>query len=98
MPRNPAPTANSKNHPVSLALRSEDLLPLPRLWVGREAMEEVLKITDRYRNKVNTIRARVYAEHPELDVANEKGNETPIAQQALHDKDAAWAAYERMRS
>jgi hypothetical protein len=90
MPSKPITKITDKTSPVAVALRAEGMVTLPRLWVAKEAMEEILKITNRYRDKVNTVRARVHQEHPELDEAQ---TAAPI-----NSKEAAWAAYERMRA
>lgn len=46
-------------HPVAHALRKAGFIPVPRLWVHSDALPEIKRITDRYRDEVNDIRASV---------------------------------------
>lgn len=74
-----------KNNPVAEALRKAGYIPLPRLWVKPADMPAIHQIADKHRMAVNNIRGLINA------------GETPEAD-PVHDKDAAWEAYERMRS
>lgn len=48
-------------HPVADALREAGFIPLPRLWIHGDAMPELKRLTDRYRDEVNEIRGQVRA-------------------------------------
>lgn len=99
-----------KEHPVSHALRGEGFFPLPRLWVKQEDLEVVIQMANKHRATVNKIRAEVHAQHPELEdrrpsavkkslvEADFAKIEQAVVAQAVSDKEAAWAAYERMRN
>lgn len=75
---------------VSLRLRAEGFVPLPRLWVKAEAIPEIHVISSRYTSEVNRIRAEIHGG---------KGPAKPVnpIEQAKKDKEAAWAAYEKLR-
>ena len=74
-----------KDSPVAKALRSAGFVPLPRLWVKPTDMPKIHEIADKHRTAVNNIRGQINA--GEIQEAN------PVL-----DKEAAWEAYERMRS
>lgn len=97
-----------KTSPVSVALRDAGFVPLPRLWVRKDAMKDVHKITEKFAKEVNDIRSQVHLDHPELGdqrpvfhkgrLAEEAADaEEDLVAKALSDKEAAWAAFEQMR-
>lgn len=106
----PKATPTFKDHPVSVALRAEGFIPLPRLWVKPEDMAEIAKMAQRHKDRVNDIRSEVHRKHPELGdqrppFHKNKLVETDFAKlekvitsKAMTDKEAAWEAYERSRN
>lgn len=73
-----------KETPVADALRKAGYVCLPRLWVKPSDMPSIHKIASKHRDAVNDIRGQANSGH------QHKAN-------PLSDKDAAWAAYEKMR-
>lgn len=70
-------------------LRAAGYIPLPRLWVKPEDLEEILKIASRHKEDVNDIRgaARRAA----------FGDPDHLEEDAKTDKDAAWELFEKRR-
>lgn len=95
------PSHDPKDSPVALALRSEDFVPLPRLWVKRSDMPKIMDIAGRHKDEVNRIRAKAHDENPSTEDRRPVFHKDRVAEEqqllanAVHDKDAAWAAYER---
>lgn len=73
-----------KNTPVSTALREAGFVPLPRLWVQASDMQAIHQIANKYHATVNAVRTQFQA--------NRLNKPNPV-----EDKDAAWAAYEKMQ-
>lgn len=71
-------------------LRARGYVPLPRLWVPREAMHEIHAITDRYREEVQAIRQEING--GPLPPKQEEKPKDPAT-----DRDAAWDAFEKQR-
>jgi hypothetical protein len=92
---------------VSVSLREAGFVPLPRLWVKSEDMTKIHKIAHAYKDIVNQIRQDHAKDNP-LDDASDDLADKP-AEPAIsssraqksdpkHSKDAAWAAYKKMRT
>lgn len=77
--------SNSKPNPVANALRKAGYVPLPRLWVKKEDMPAIHQITDKHCNVVRDVRRSI-------------NGQPPAEPDPVTDRDAAWAAYERMRA
>ena len=75
-----------KNSPVAEALRKAGFVPLPRLWVKPTDMPKIHEIAEKHRMAVNNIRGAINSGEP------------PAEPDPVFDKDAAWEAYEKMRS
>ena len=80
-----------KKNPVADALRKAGFIPLPRLWVQPVDMPRIHEIAHRYKDAVNSIRNGVLVDHG----CDDEDTHRP---DPVDDRDAAWAAYERMRN
>jgi hypothetical protein len=88
----------ARDNSVATALRAKGFVPLPRLWVHGDALPELKKITDRYREEVNQTRADVgRAMGRPLD-ATGSDDYGPLPIALSEDKEAAWAAYEAWKN
>lgn len=74
-----------KGSPVAKALRKAGFVPLPRLWVRPTDMPMIHEIAEKHRQTVNTIRGNINA--------GDIQEPDPV-----DDKEAAWEAFEKMRS
>ena len=82
---------------VSGLLREAGYVPLPRLWVKSEAMEQIHAIAHTYQDEVNQIRSSIHDDHHAIySVNNSDGSLKPMDDPKL-DRDAAWAAYDALR-
>jgi hypothetical protein len=88
---------------VSVSLREAGFVPLPRLWVKSEDMPKIHKIAHAYKDIVNQIRQDYAKDNPvdeSLDDSAQADVSRPDTQKSdpKHSKDAAWAAYKKMRT
>lgn len=100
------PRKSQESSPIAAALRAAGFVPLPRLWVRGDDIPLVHQITDRYKDEINDIRHRtrnalpesVWIDNQPVDVLIPEpvSDGGPKADPKL-DKDAAWAAFEKLR-
>jgi hypothetical protein len=75
--------------PVANALRKAGYVPLPRLWIKAEDMPKIHKIAHQHLPGVRDIRK---AFNDDQSAYKDQPAPDPIS-----DREAAWAAYEKMR-
>lgn len=80
-----------KDSPVAKALRKAGFIPLPRLWVKPTDMSKIHEIAEKHREVVNTIRGQI---KDDVSVHQDQA----LTADPVDDKEAAWAAYEKMRN
>lgn len=85
-------SGHDKANPLATALRAKGFVPLPRLWVHGDALPELKKITDRYREEVNQTRSEVYGNSSAVG-----GDYGPLPISIDDEKEAAWSAHARSR-
>lgn len=84
-------------HSVSHVLRDLGYVPLPRLWVKSEVMEQIHAIAHTFQDEVNEIRSKIHHELSSSHVVNRSYRADPTVEDPKLDRDAAWAAYEALR-
>lgn len=72
------------------ALRDNDFVPLPRLWVKRSAMPEIHEIAHRFSDDVKALRQRVTDINAAFSLAEPQDD-------PKQNKNAAWEAAEKAR-
>lgn len=75
---------SDNDSPIADALRKAGYVCLPRLWVKSADMPAIHRIAAKHKDAVNQIRS-------------DARHQAPVSKDPIHDKDAAWAAYEKMR-
>ena len=86
------------NSPVADALREAGFVPLPRLWVKPEDIQQIKTIAFQYAEEVNRIRYEVKGlKWIEPEIFNAPEENSPASGDPMKDPDAAWAHYEEQQ-
>ena len=94
---------NRSTNPVATALRDAGFIPLPRLWVKPEDIDEIISIATKHRDEVCAIKhGSSYSHASQADNKAKPLSPSPTEsaekKNPQHDIEAAWAAYEQTRN